>query len=142
MPTLPNNIRRSPYVTHAADSSFTAKGRRSFARYRDLGVAKVSDGRYGAVVIDTNGQAPQATGWHYHECELQVLFVLEGWVNLDFEDGTSTHLEAGSCLTIPGRFGHNETGGSPDLKVIEVTVPGEMGTVPIDPPRGLKAQLG
>jgi uncharacterized protein YjlB len=87
------------------------------------------------VVIDTNGQVPQATGWHYHECEVQVLYVLAGWVDLDFEDGTSAHLVTGSCLTIPGGFGHNETGGSSDLQVIEFTVPGEMGTVPIDPPQ-------
>ena len=29
----------------------------------------------------------QPTGWHYHACEDQFVYVLNGWVELEFETG-------------------------------------------------------
>jgi hypothetical protein len=34
---------------------------------------------------------------------------------------------------------HNEIGASDDLEILEVSLPGEIGTVPVDPPSGRPA---
>ena len=36
----------------------------------------------------------EPTGWHYHTCEGQFVYVLKGWVDLEFEGGESIHLAA------------------------------------------------
>jgi mannose-6-phosphate isomerase-like protein (cupin superfamily) len=59
---------------------------------------------------------------------------LKGWVELEFEDGTSCRLEAGDSCFIPGGMRHNEIGTSDDLEILEVCLPADMGTVPVDPP--------
>jgi hypothetical protein len=48
-------------------------GRRSFFKYRDLGVTAASSGKIRAqVTIGADGMT-QPTGWHYHVCEGQFL---------------------------------------------------------------------
>ena len=109
-------------------------GRRSFFKYRDLGVTAASSGRIRAqVTIGADGMT-QPTGWHYHVCEGQFVYTLKGWVELEFEDGTSCRLEAGDSCFIPGGMRHNEIGTSDDLEILEVCLPADMGTVPVDPP--------
>jgi quercetin dioxygenase-like cupin family protein len=76
------------------------------------------------------------TGWHYHVCEGQFVYTLKGWVELEFEDGSSCRLEAGDSCFIPGGMKHNEIGTSDDLEILEVSLPGEIGTVAVDPPPG------
>src|SRR6267142_7278098 len=62
-------------------------GRRSFCKYRDLGVTAASSGKIRAqVTIGAEGMT-QPTGWHYHVCEGQFVYMLSGWVDLEFEDG-------------------------------------------------------
>jgi mannose-6-phosphate isomerase-like protein (cupin superfamily) len=128
--------RRSVEIRHLEEGSFAAIGRRSFAHYRDLGLKAASGGRQGAVVVNTNDTAPPPTGWHYHTCEVQFVYVLRGSVVLELEDGTSERLVPGSCITIPGGVRHNESSATPDIEVLEVTVPADMDTVPVDGPTG------
>jgi quercetin dioxygenase-like cupin family protein len=78
----------------------------------------------------------QPTGWHYHVCEGQFVYTLNGWVELEFEDGTSCRLEAGDSVFIPGGLRHNEMRTSDNLEILEVSVPADMGTVSVDPPAG------
>src|SRR6266849_5951676 len=78
----------------------------------------------------------QPAGWHYHVCEGQFVYTLKGWVELEFEDGSSCRLEAGDSVFIPGGMRHNEIGTSDDLEILEVCLPANMGTVPVDPPAG------
>jgi hypothetical protein len=40
-------------------------------------------------------------------------------------------------MLIPGGMKHNEIATSPEFELLEVTLPGEMGTVPCDKPAGL-----
>jgi uncharacterized protein YjlB len=47
-------------------------------------------------------------------------------------------VNAGESLYIPGGMRHNEFGTSDDLEILEVVLPGEMGTVPCPPPAGMK----
>ena len=111
-------------------------GRRSFFKYRDLGVTKASSGWMRAQVTTAITGMTQPTGWHYHVCEGQFVYTLKGWLELEFEDGSSCRLEAGDSVFIPGGLRHNEIRTSDNLEILEVSVPADMGTVPVDPPAG------
>jgi len=120
-------------VTTAKHPEF-AKGRRDFFKYRDLGVTKATEGWMRAQVTTAITGMTQPTGWHYHVCEGQFVYTLKGWVELEFEDGTVCRLEPGDSVFIPGGLRHNEIATSDDLEILEVSVPADMGTVPVDPP--------
>ncbi|PYP99447.1 MAG: hypothetical protein DMF83_30670 [Acidobacteria bacterium] len=116
-------------------------GRRSFFKYRDLGVTAASSGKIRAqVTIGAEGMT-QPTGWHYHVCEGQFVYMLSGWVDLEFEDGQKLRIQSGESLYIPGGLRHNETAASRDLELLELSVPADMGTVPCDPPEGWSKSL-
>src|SRR3989442_599600 len=115
-------------------------GRRSFFKYRDLGVTAASSGKIRAqVTIGAEGMT-QPTGWHYHVCEGQFVYMLSGWVDLEFEDGQKLRIQSGESLYIPGGLRHNETAASRDLELLEISVPADMGTVACDPPEGWSAR--
>jgi len=110
-------------------------GRRSFFKYRDLGVTAASSGKIRAqVTIGADGMT-QPTGWHYHVCEGQFVYMLSGWVDLEFAD-RKVRIEAGDSIMIPGDTPHNETGTSDTFELLEVSVPADMGTEPCAPPAG------
>ena len=112
------------------------EGRRSFFKYRDLGVTAASSGRLRAQVTSGADGMTQPTGWHYHVCEGQFVYMLSGSVDLEFEDGQTLHVQAGESLYIPGGLRHNEIRTSRDLELLEISVPADMGTVACDPPEG------
>ena len=109
-------------------------GRRAFFKYRDLGVTDATGGRMRAQVTSTTAPMERATGWHYHTCEIQFVYMLRGWVDLEFEGGRKVRLEAGDSVMIPGGAPHQEILTSDDFEILEVSVPAEMGTVNCDPP--------
>jgi len=110
------------------------EGRRAFFKYRDLGVTDATGGRMRAQVTSTIAPMDRATGWHYHTCEMQFVYVLGGWVDLEFEGGRKVRLEAGDSVMIPGFAPHQELRTSDDFEILEVSLPAEMGTESCDPP--------
>jgi quercetin dioxygenase-like cupin family protein len=112
-------------------------GRREFFTYRDLMVAAATGGKIRAQVMSSSQGLSEPTGWHYHVCEAQFIYALKGWVDLEFEDGRSIRLQAGESMLIPGGMKHNEIATSNEFELLEVTLPGEMGTVPCDKPAEL-----
>lgn len=111
-------------------------GRRDFLKYRDLGVTAASSGRMRAQVMSATAGMTKPTGWHYHVCDGQFVYALQGWVDLEFEGGQTIRLQGGESLYIPGGLRHNEIATSDTLEILEVSVPADMGTVPCDPPEG------
>jgi quercetin dioxygenase-like cupin family protein len=127
-------------VAHArAKQPVLVKGRRDFFKYRDLGVAEASAGNLRAQVMSSSKGMSRPTGWHYHECDGQFIYVLKGWVDLEFEDMRTIRVEEGDSLFIPGYMRHNEIRTSGELEILEVSAPGELGTKPCDPPAGWKS---
>ena len=118
---------------HLADAEFAHTGRRSFFEYRDTGLEAATGGRYRAQVMRAT-DVMETTGWHYHECDLQFVYVLKGWVDLEFEMGRSERVAEGGVMAIPGGMVHNEIAVSPDFEALEVVAPAQMGTVPVEPP--------
>ena len=115
------------------DAQFGKTGRRSFFEYRDTGLSDLTDGEYRAQVMRAT-DVMDTTGWHYHECDLQFVYVLNGWVDLEFEGGRSERVAAGAALSIPPGMVHNEIGCSADFEALEIVAPAQMETVPCEPP--------
>jgi quercetin dioxygenase-like cupin family protein len=125
------------------DSAPFVTGRREFFMYRDLGVAAATNGGMRAQVQHATRGMSKPTGWHYHVCEYQFNYMLSGWVDLEFEDGTTRRMEAGTSFFIPPGFKHNEIRTSESFEVIEITLPADMGTVACDVPDSwIAAQAG
>ena len=127
-------------VAHArAKEPVLVKGRRDFFQYRDLQVAEASAGMLRAQVMSSSQGLTRPTGWHFHECDGQFIYILKGWVDLEFEDGRTIRVEEGDSLFIPGYLKHNEIRTAAELEILEVSTPGVLGTTPCDPPAGFKA---
>ena len=126
-------------VAHArAKQPVLVKGRRDFFKYRDLGVAEASDGALRAQVMSSSQGLSRPTGWHYHECDGQFIYMIKGWVDLEFEDGRTLRVEEGDSLFIPGYLRHNEIRTSETMEILEVSTPGQMGTTPCEAPEGFR----
>jgi mannose-6-phosphate isomerase-like protein (cupin superfamily) len=143
MPSVTARKKKSPHtasrqkVAHArAAEPVLVKGRRDFFKYRDLGVADASAGALRAQVMSSSQGLSRPTGWHYHECDGQFIYMIKGWVDLEFEDGRTLRVEEGDSLFIPGYLRHNEIRTSEAMEILEVSTPGQMDTTPCDPPEG------
>jgi len=108
-------------------------GRRAFFKYRDLGVTTATHRRMRAQVTSAEQGMSQPTGWHVHKCEAQFVYMLSGWIDLEFAD-RKVHLVAGDSMLIPGNTPHNETGTSDTFELLEISVPADMGTEPCAAP--------
>ncbi len=144
MPSLtaakPTKTTSSQKVAHArASEPVLVKGRRDFFKYRDLGVADASAGALRAQVMSSSQGMSRPTGWHFHECDGQFIYMIKGWVDLEFEDGKTIRVEEGDSLFIPGYLKHNEIRTSEAMEILEVSSPGVMSTTPCEPPQGMKA---
>lgn len=123
-----------PSVSHLGEDDFVDSTSRSFFTTRDLGIRDATNGDYGVHVVHAKPGMQKTTGWHYHTCGIQIVYCVRGWEDLAFEDGTTVHLEPGSCINIPPGLGHCETGYSEDFEVIVFTSPAEIATTPIGEP--------
>jgi quercetin dioxygenase-like cupin family protein len=124
----------TPSVSTLEPESFTSSGLRAFFAYRDLGIADATGGKFGFRVVHAKDGEPQTTGWHYHTCDLQVVYCLNGWEEIALEDGRTVRLVPGTCLNIPPGYIHNEVSYSTDMEVMVFTSPAVIGSVPVDPP--------
>jgi len=118
-----------------------APGRRPFFKYRDLGLESASGGRMRAYHSSAIAGMLEPTGWHYHTCEMQFVYVLKGTIVLEFEDGTVGTFGPGDSFFVPGGVRHNEIYASEDKETLEVSVPGKIGTVNVERPAPLPAEL-
>jgi quercetin dioxygenase-like cupin family protein len=120
-------------VSHHRETDF-AEGLRSYAKYRDLGIAAATDGMVQAHVIRfvPPFEPKEASTPHYHEVEFQMIYVLKGWYKTEFE-GEGVHtFEAGSCWIQPPRIKHAVRGYSDDCELLEIVLPAGFGTVELD----------
>ena len=116
---------------HARESAAAwAGGLREIFDYRDLGIKDATDGDYVAHIIKANGkQSPDAVqSWHVHDCDFQLVLVLNGWAEFEYEGEGVHRLEKGDCVLQPPRIPHREIACSPDFEVLEVVAPANFGT--------------
>ena len=114
-------------VSHARDAHFT-RGLRSFFEYRDLGIQAATEGRVVAHVIRAvPGEAFVGTP-HRHRTTFQLVYVLQGWIEFDYEGQGVVRLEAGSCVHQPPEIRHREVGHSSDVELLEIVMPADFAT--------------
>jgi hypothetical protein len=120
-------------VSHHREADF-AEGLRSYAKYRDLGIAAASGGMVQAHVIRfvPPFEPKEASTPHYHEVDFQMVYVLRGSYKAEFE-GEGVHtFEAGSCWIQPPGIKHAVRGYSDDCELLEIVLPAGFGTVELD----------
>jgi uncharacterized RmlC-like cupin family protein len=116
-------------VSHLSQDDFKTDGLRLYAKYRDLGVAAATGGLCQAHVIRF---IPPCTDEvrkrHVHEVDLQLVYVLQGWMKNEFEGHGEQMMSAGSCWLQPAGIKHTVLDYSPDCEVLEIIVPADFKT--------------
>ena len=126
-------------VSHLADSSFLKRGLRGYFEYRDLGIKRATRGKVVAHVIRARpGKAPKGE-WHMHDCKLQFVYVLKGWVEFEYRGVGKVMMRAGSCFYQPPRIRHREIRHSKNLEMIEFVSPAKFRTCSVQKPAARKS---
>ena len=114
-------------VRRLADQAPWIVGRAGM-QYRDL----VPDRLGGSMIashirIPDGGPVPDMV--HFHRVGFQLIFCIQGWVDVLYEDqGGLLRIEAGDCFIQPPEIRHRVMEASDDLQVIEIGVPAEHVT--------------
>ena len=118
----------SPFtVAHLRDAHFE-RGLRSFFEYRDLGIKQATAGRVVAHVIRAVPEESFSGKPHLHHTSFQLVYVLKGWIEFEYEGHGTVRLDAGSCVYQPPAIRHREVGHSDDVEMLEVVMPAEFTT--------------
>ena len=126
-----HKARRHKFAfSHHREQDFE-QGLRTYAKYRDLGIAPATGGMVQAHVIRMLPpfRPEEVSKPHYHDVEFQMIYVLKGWMTTEFE-GQGTHtFQAGSCWIQPPKIKHTVLGYSDDCELLEIILPADFETV-------------
>jgi hypothetical protein len=116
--------------SHHREEDFE-QGLRSYAKYRDLGIAPATGGMVQAHVIRMLPpfRAEEVSTPHYHDVEFQMIYVLKGWMRSEFEGQGAHTFHAGSCWIQPPKIKHTVLGYSDDCELLEIVLPADFKTV-------------
>ena len=116
--------------SHHRDEDFDA-GLRTYAKYRDLGIAPATGGMVQAHVIKfvPPFKPEEVAIPHYHDVDFQMVYVLKGWIRSEFEGEGAHTFTAGSCWIQPPKIKHTVLGYSDDCEVLEIVLPADFDTV-------------
>ena len=114
-------------VSHASDAHFE-RGLRSFFEYRDLGIKQATAGAVEAHVIRPVPGSTFIGGPHLHRTTFQMVYILKGWIEFEYEGQGRVRLEAGSCVYQPPSIRHREIGHSEDVEMLEIVMPSGFQT--------------
>lgn len=119
-------------VSHLETSTFKRAGLRPYAAYRDLGMAEATNGMVVAHVIR---MLPPCTDEvrkrHYHDVQLQLVYVLKGWMKNEFEGEGEQLMREGSCWIQPAKIKHTVLDYSDDCEVLEIVMPADFATAEV-----------
>jgi uncharacterized RmlC-like cupin family protein len=116
-------------VSHLDEADFKADGLRTYARYRDLGIAAATGGLCQAHVIRfTPPCTDEVRKRHTHEVNLQLIYVLQGWIKNEFDGHGVQMMSTGSCWLQPSGIRHTVLDYSADCEVLEIIVPADFKT--------------
>jgi mannose-6-phosphate isomerase-like protein (cupin superfamily) len=117
-------------ISHHRDEDFDA-GLRTYAKYRDLGIAPATGGMVQAHVIKfvPPFKPEEVAIPHYHDVDFQMVYVLKGWVKTWMEGQGENLFKEGSSWTQPPRIKHLILDYSDDIELLEVILPADFKTV-------------
>lgn len=118
-------------ASHANQAKFE-RGLRSFYEYRDLGIKDATKGRVDAHVIRAAAGKEFSSQPHVHKTTFQLVYILKGWIEFEYEGQGVVRLEAGSCVHQPPEIRHRELGHSEDIEMLEIVLPGNFATEEVD----------
>ena len=127
----PRRPRQKVAISHLNEADFKADGLRTYAHYRDLGIAQATHGLARAHVIrmlpPCNPQ--EVSKLHTHAVDFQMVYVLKGWVKSYLEGVGETLMKQGSWWTQPPKIRHMILDYSDDVELLEVILPADFKTV-------------
>jgi quercetin dioxygenase-like cupin family protein len=125
-----NKPKHTFTFSHHREQDFE-QGLRSYAKYRDLGIAPATGGMVQAHVIRMLPpfRAEEVSTPHYHDVEFQMIYVLKGWMRSEFEGQGAHTFHAGSCWIQPPKIKHTVLGYSDDCELLEIVLPADFKTV-------------
>jgi hypothetical protein len=120
-------------VNHFRADDFRADGLRNYALYRDLGMSKATNGLLQAHVIRLLAPCDPAvvSKRHYHDVDLQMIYVLKGWIKGEYDGQVVTIREGGAWLQ-PPRIKHTVLDYSDDCELLEIILPADFKTVELE----------
>jgi quercetin dioxygenase-like cupin family protein len=126
-------------VSHLKGAKFARRGLRSYFEYRDLGIKRATGGKVVAHVIRARkGKAPHGE-WHAHDCRVQFVYVLKGWVLFEYEGVGRVMMKAGSCFYQPPNIRHREIRHSRNVEMMEIVSPASFRTYSLEKPAARKS---
>ena len=124
------------FVHHEENHATWASGLRNIFEYRDLGVKAATNGDYVAHVIrrNKNENDDGIQSWHIHECEFQLVYVLNGWATFEYEGQGQRTIRKGDTVLQTPMIKHREVACSDDFEVLEIVSPANFKTRVVEPP--------
>ena len=121
-------------VNHFRLEDFKADGLRNYARYRDLGMGKATKGLLQAHVIRLVPPCDPAvvSKRHFHEVDVQMIYVLKGWIKSEFEGQGEVTMREGAAWLQPPRIKHTVLDYSDDCELLEIISPAKFKTVELE----------
>lgn len=124
------------FVTSHAKGATFERGLRSFYEYRDLGIKSATEGRVDAHIIRAAAGKEFSSQPHLHKTSFQLIYILKGWIEFEYESQGVLRLEAGSCVHQPPSIRHRELGHSDDIEMLEIVLPAGFTTEEVDSVQG------
>ena len=133
-PMLTDTLIRTAFShIHEGDTEFKSGGLRDFFEYRDLGIAKATNGLVIAQLVRAKLPPEDGTGWHRHEAAFHIVYMLKGWAKFMYET-KSTLVAAGDVVHQRPGIVHYLYDYSPDMLYLEIASPADFTTVTMPAP--------
>jgi len=116
------------FVHHRVGEAVWGPFRLAGFEARDTGIAEGTNGVAGVQVARPAGGD---TGWARHDSDILFTFVMDGTMMLEGEGRDPVALSAGDAFVIPPGMATRYADVSTDLELLEVSLPGVFGTVPV-----------
>jgi mannose-6-phosphate isomerase-like protein (cupin superfamily) len=125
--------RQQTFVASHLNPNAFEGGLRSYAKYRDLGIAAATNGLAVAHVIKMIPPCDPAvvSKRHYHDVDFQMIYVLKGWISGEY-DGKTVTMREGSCWLQPPKIKHTVLDYSDDCELLEIILPADFETVELE----------
>jgi Cupin domain len=125
--------KQSFVVSHHREEDFDA-GLRRYAKYRDLGINKATNGLVRAHVIRfvPPCRPEEVSKLHYHDVEFQMVYVLRGWIKTELEGQGAHVMRPGSAWIQPPKIKHKVLDYSDDAEVLEIILPANFETTELE----------
>ena len=126
--------RKQTFVASHSDPNPFEGGLRTYAKYRDLGIAAATEGLAQAHVIKMIPPCDPAvvSKRHYHDVEFQMIYVLKGWIKGEYDGAGVVTMREGSCWLQPPKIKHAVLDYSDDCELLEIILPADFATVELE----------